>query len=130
MNIPDFKKYGVLRYFKFKVKSKAFSYIDIPRNLGELENDSLRNKVHNSLFKTYNSLITFEVEEVISTKQKVIATYINKIKAHPLDDFTLDAQYTSLESATNLVIEETTKIFLPTIKTKDLVKELFKRVLK
>lgn len=129
MTIPEFKKYGVLKYLQFRVKQKPFNYIQMPEHLGKLENDKIKNQIKNSIFETYNNMITQKVEEVIETKQQIISTYVNNIKVHPLTDFTLDAQYTSLDSATKLVLEETTKIFLPTIKTKDLVKELFKRCL-
>jgi hypothetical protein len=96
-------------------------------HLGKKENNLIKQKVSEELFKMHNSIITSKVEEVIESKQKAISYYVNTIKIHPLTDFTLDSQYTSLESASKLVIEENTKIFIPTVKTIDLIKELAKR---
>lgn len=128
MNIPDFNKYGVLKYFKFKTKTDRFSYIKYPNNLGNYANDKIRTKVHTALLDMFNSKITAEVTSSVEDKLDHISHYVDTIKIHPLDEFEIDAKYTSLDSVTEMVMEETEKIFLPTVKTSSLIKEIFRRL--
>ena len=126
MNVPDFKKYGVLKALYFKYKKDRFNYIK-PTILGEVENENIKTKIRTELFSMFNSRLTEIVTQTKETKLNVIEHYVGTIKVHPLTEFELDAKYTSLDSIIELVNDETSNILLSTIKTSKLIKELLRR---
>lgn len=132
MNMPDFNKYGLLGYLQFKVKSRKFSYVnyDSPSVLGVSKNASIKEAVHSRVFSLLNTGLTNEVISARKQKLDEIANYSNAIKAHPLTEFELDGHLTSIGEVSQLVLEETSKVLLPTVTTKLLIKELCKRFLR
>ena len=128
MNVPDFKRYGVLGYFKFCSKSDEFAYIKMKEHDDRI-NNTLRQSIRTALFGHTNKLMTKLVTDTQDKKLLELKWHIARVELHKVTrQADISTSYTTINEATTLVIEETSRLLLPTIPTNHLYQELWLRI--
>ena len=126
MTIPEFNTYGLLGYLSFKLKQDRFQYIKIPETKTTSELTRIANEHLTDMFNSSTSeLITIlQDQQILQLKQ-----HAQRVELHPLSNLSLESPISlALDDFAELVVTETSSIFLPTVKTTKLLAELLRRI--
>ena len=125
MNIPDFLKYGPLKY---KLNFKHPSKINTQKQ-DTLTDKNFKKYVDTRVLELYNTTLQQIIIDAKDKRLSELTAYVANFKNHPLEyKKDLSLVNTSLNEVTEVVFTSVAKTILPTISTKLLLKELFRRI--
>lgn len=119
MNIPDFKKYGFLKYLEFNTKKDRFSHINIEHKV--------KTSIETEISDLFNKRVSIIIENAQDKQLQELKYLHDTQKVHPLTSFKVSSTL-SLDDIAEISLNQLKQLTAPSFTFRELLVLLIKKL--